>query len=294
MKKYGMLAGLLLLCTLFTACGAGEEKESSWRGVEEGMDDLTAITDRTEYYDLAVESEELFDLGLWERNPQDDYLENVLAMGGTVYLPLGTQFYLGEPVQLWATVRPDTSEVYLYRKDGTGELLLSGIPSRYTKPGAEYQWYLDREGNFYYSRMANYSAYSRDGVRKDYEEDTSFVKFLASGEVLFEYTLEPGVIVEDICQLDDGRVYLQIKDSVERTRYYGEVDPVAGAITPVAQPEMHYEVRPDLGAAGSALAAVGHPSIGMSREFARVDVGGKGSSMLLSLTGTSYTWHERL
>ena len=65
MKKYGILAGILLLCTLFTACGAGEEKESSWRGVEEGMDDLTVITDRTEYYDLAVESEELFDLGLW-------------------------------------------------------------------------------------------------------------------------------------------------------------------------------------------------------------------------------------
>ena len=294
MKKYGILAGLLLLCTLFAACGAGEEKESSWRGVEEGMDDLTVITDRTEYYDLAVESEELFDLGLWERNPQDDYLANILAMGGTVYLPLGTQFYLGEPVQLWATVRPDTSEVYLYRKDGTGELLLSGIPSRYTRPGAEYQWYLDREGNFYYSRMANYSAYSRDEVRKDYEEDTSFVKFLASGEVLFEYTLEPGVIVEDIRQLDDGGVYLQIKDSVEETRYYGEVDPVTGAITPVAQSEMHYEVTPDLGAAGSALAAVGESSIGMSREFARVDVGGEGSSTLLSLTGTSYAWHSKL
>ena len=142
--------------------------------------------------------------------------------------------------------------------------------------------------------MANYSAYSRDGVRKDYEEDTSFVKFLASGEVLFEYTLEPGVIVEDIRQLDDGGVYLQIKDSVEETRYYGEVDPVTGAITPVAQSEMHYEVTPDLGAAGSALAAVGESSIGMSREFARVDVGGEGSSTLLSLTGTSYAWHSKL
>ncbi len=294
MKKYGMLAGLLLLCTLFAACGAGEEKESSWRGVEEGMDDLTVITDRTEYYDLAVESEELFDLGLWERNPQDDYLANILAMGGTVYLPLGTQFYLGEPVQLWATVRPDTSEVYLYRKDGTGELLLSGVPSRYTRPGAEYQWYLDREGNVYYSRMANYSAYSRDGVRKDYEEDTSFVKFLASGEVLFEYMLEPGVIVEDICQLDDGRVYLQIKDSVERTRYYGEVDPATGDIRPVGQSEMFYELVPKLGTAGSSVAAVGNSSLSMSREFVRMDFSGEGSSTLLSLVGTSYAWHEKL
>ena len=294
MKKYGMLAGLLLLCTLFAACGAGEEKESSWRGVEKGMDDLTAITDRTEYYDLAVEAEELFDLGLWERNPPDESLVNVLAMGGTVYLPLGTQFYLGEPVQLWATVRPDTSEVYLYRKDGTGELLLSGIPSRYTKPGAEYQWYLDQEGNLYYSRMANYSAYSRDEVRKDYEEDTSFVKFLASGEVLFEYMLEPGVIVEDICQLDDGRVYLQIKDSVERTRYYGEVDPATGDIRPVGQSEMFYELVPKLGTAGSSVAAVGNSSLSMSREFVRMDFSGEGSSTLLSLVGTSYAWHEKL
>ena len=294
MKKHGILAGILLLCIIFTACGAGEEKESSWRGVEEGMDDLTVITDRTEYYDLAVETEELFDLGLWERNLQDESLVNVLGMGGTVYLPLSTQFYLGEPVQLWAEVRPDTSDLYLYRKDGTGELLLSGISSRYTRPGAEYQWYLDREGNLYYSRMANYSVDSRDGVRKDYEEDASLVKFLVSGEILFEYILEPGVSVEDFCQLEDGRMYLQIRDSVERSRYYGEVDPATGDIRPVAQSEMFYELVPKLGTAGSSLAAVGYPSLSTSREFARVDFSGKGSSTLLSLVGTSYTWHEKM
>lgn len=34
MKKYGMLAGLLLLCTLFAACGAGKRRRAAggeWR-----------------------------------------------------------------------------------------------------------------------------------------------------------------------------------------------------------------------------------------------------------------------
>ena len=100
--------------------------------------------------------------------------------------------------------------------------------------------------------------------------------------------------VEDFCQLEDGRMYLQIRDSVERSRYYGEVDSATGDIRPVAQSEMFYELVPKLGTVGCSLAAVGYPSLNTSREFARVDFSGKGSSTLLSLVGTSYTWHEKM
>lgn len=67
-KKHIILFMLFLFSTLLSACGAEKEPENVWRGIGPGAD-LTAVTERTEYYDLTVEREELFDLGLWEQNP---------------------------------------------------------------------------------------------------------------------------------------------------------------------------------------------------------------------------------
>ena len=61
---------ILLTCILLAACGGKAEQEEPWIGIAPGAD-LAAVTERTEYYDLTVETEELFDLGLWEKNPKD-------------------------------------------------------------------------------------------------------------------------------------------------------------------------------------------------------------------------------
>lgn len=56
------------------------------------MEELTSITERTEYYDLAVEKRAFFDVGLWKKNPQDDRLSMSVLSGCIGYIPMDTQF----------------------------------------------------------------------------------------------------------------------------------------------------------------------------------------------------------
>ena len=60
MKKYIITLTIILSCAFLTACGGKAEQEEPWIGIAPGAD-LTAVTERTEYYDLAVETEELFE-----------------------------------------------------------------------------------------------------------------------------------------------------------------------------------------------------------------------------------------
>lgn len=57
------------------------------------MEELTSITERTEYYDLAVEKRAFFDVGLWKKNPQDDRLSMSVLSGCIGYIPMDTQFF---------------------------------------------------------------------------------------------------------------------------------------------------------------------------------------------------------
>ena len=77
MKRLVIIPTILLFCILLTACRDRADQEGPWIGIAPGSD-LADVTERTEYYDLVVETEELFDLGLWERNP-------VVELCGTVY-----------------------------------------------------------------------------------------------------------------------------------------------------------------------------------------------------------------
>ena len=117
MKKIIITLTVLLSCALLAACGDKAEQEGPWIGIAPGSD-LTAVTERTEYYDLAVETEELFDLGIWEKNPEEYYAGDIELFGLTVYNLLGTQFAMGEPAQLWSELSPAGVSIYLYRTDG--------------------------------------------------------------------------------------------------------------------------------------------------------------------------------
>ena len=96
MKKHTLFITVLLFlfCILTAACGVKkvehaeektEEKENSyswsWQGIAPGLASLSDITERTEYYDITLESE--------------SFSSN--ASGRAV----GTQFFQGEPIQLW-------------------------------------------------------------------------------------------------------------------------------------------------------------------------------------------------
>lgn len=308
MRKHILLAGVFLLCILFAACGgkgSGEETAGSggdetagsagnaetagngWQGVTAGMD-LKEITDRTEYYDLTVE-ENPFDLGLWEKNPQDQNAEMAALKGNKVYVFLGMQFYEGEPVQLWAE-KSSGSNILLYGKDGNGETVLQGVSGQYTASDASacsyYKWYFDRERNFY--------CYRTDYVEADGKQRAQgrIVKILSSGEILYDNKLETGTGIEGICQTEDGRIYLLLWKEENGTRSLIQMDPDAGELMPESQVELPVMYELCLGTAGDCPALTGTEN--MDRKVMKVNPADKSLETILSFTGTSYGWHSDL
>ena len=69
-KSLILFTTALLSCLFLSACGKTKAPEETWLGIAPGMDDLSSVTDRTVYYDLAAESEPLFNNGFQDKNPQ--------------------------------------------------------------------------------------------------------------------------------------------------------------------------------------------------------------------------------
>ncbi len=292
MGKNTIFIFLVLLCFFcLTGCGAAEKEESTWQGVMPGMEDLSAITDRTEYYDIFVDSEELFLHGFWEQNPQGQYAGNVLAEGGTVHVPLGTQFHQGEPVQLWAEARPKDSDIYLYRKDGSSELLLQGISTQYTNPRNRYRWHMDQEGNFYCYRNANYSYDNPNEIQEEYREDGSLFKILSTGEILYEGNqFNASISIQDFCLLKNGSIYVLLKDYTENLWRVAELDPATGQFRPEDRLQVAMEIMtPGIGSAGDVLAMLEHGATGAGSGIVKWNPSDGSRNQVLSFTGTSYT-----
>ena len=197
MRKNRSSTAIVLFCLLLSACGAKNAQEEPWRGIAPGMEDLSAVTDRTEYYDLAVESEPLFG--------QEPGVASTTVRTG--YRHLGTQFIMGEPVQLMAAVSLNEADIYLHRKDGNSELVLQDVPNSLIRSFPAGQWYLDREGNFYCIRKSFYTS-SGEGSNSYTRQDAFIAKLLPSGEILYETPLPADTDIEDICQPEDGSIEL--------------------------------------------------------------------------------------
>lgn len=262
---------ILFLCGIFlTGCAGRESGEENWKGIQSGMTDLTAITERTEYYDIISESEDIFHLGL---------------QGGNT--PLGTQFYQQEPIQVWAI----SSDIYLYRTDGSSEILLQGVPADYIlySDHLVWRWYLSQEGDFYCWHAANYSINSPVPIDEEYKIEAAFVKISASGKIIYEMPLDPGVFVEDFCQLSDGRCYLLLQDEPKQTRTLAELDTAAESFTVTERMQMKNPVlwSQSLGKAGGELAVLNY-EVRSGREIVELNPADGTETSLLSFTGTSY------
>lgn len=296
MKKYIllMLSGVLLLCFLLTACGGKRDTsdESVWRGMAP-EDDLTALAERTEYYDFRVETEAPFDLGLWEQNDQERGVGDTIAGGGTFYLPLSTQFWKGEPVQLWAEASPGGVNVRLYRADGSEELLLQDAPEQYCiyeRISDKYEWYMDKEGDFYCYRT-NY-VFSKDTGDASLPQIT-IVRILASGGVLYEAVTEPGISIRDFCQTEDGRVYLLLQEEEEEQIRLAELDPSTGRILSESVTELPFQrdFPAVLGSKGDSPAVLGYCNEDDNLRVVAVDETEGGAVPVLYFAGTSYGRH---
>lgn len=289
-KKY-MAAGILLLCFLLTACGGKRNmsEESVWRGMAPG-DDLTALAERTEYYDFRVEAEAPFDLGLWEQNDQEQGVQRTISGGGIFYLPLSTQYWKGEPVQLWAEASPEGVKVRLYRADGSGELLLQDAPEQYCvyeKFSDKYEWYMDQEGDFYCYRT-NY-VFSKDTGDVSLPQ-IKIARILSSGEVLYEAITEPGISIRDFCQTEDGRVYLLLQEAEEVQIRLAELDSSTGEILPESVTELPFQrdFPAVLGSRGDSPAVLGYCNEDRNLRVVSVDETGGKAVPVLYFAGTSY------
>ncbi len=280
MKKYakGIFISLLFL---LAACGAKDEEGGSaaYWGIAPGMDDLTAVTERTEYYDIIVEAETLFEH------------KQIGAQGS---FPIGVQFYTGEPVQLWADASSGKYDIYLYRKDMGKELLLEGVSGEYVKAplrGSEfrYPWYLDTNGDFY----CCHEFYLREG--EDDIIQSTIAKISSDGEILYQNALEKGIQGRDFCQTEDGRMYLLYV--VEESWVYNlaELDPATGEMLSNSGTEVPYN-RMDvyLGSAGDLPAVAGFSEEDFSYRILKVDTKEGSLLPIRFFTGTSYGWQDSM
>ncbi len=308
---------LFALCACLAACGAdqkgqadqkeemkteekaGEKEEPKtqtkaeddvWRGIAPGMEDLSDITERTEYMDVAVESEVLFDNDLKEMVPVNEMQGRPRTEDGTTWLPVGTRFVQGEPVQFWAEVG-ERADIWLCGKDNSRELLVKDFSLEYVDSMHPYQWYMDRDGNCYcYGEVYTadeYNVYSRS--------QSKLVKVLPSGEILYSTATEPQTFIAGLCQTQDGRMYVLLDDRNE-DRMFGkwkvaEVDPDTGELRKESLRELaswRYGIY--LGTAGSFPAVTGYGSES-SRMIAKMDMADGSLLPVLYFIGISYGWH---
>lgn len=284
MKRCILFSAILFLfCVFQIACGAGEKEEekaeeSVWQGIAPELEDLSDITERTEYYDVTIESEDFSSTGRGRL--------------------LGAQFFQGNPIQICA----QGTDIYLYRTDGSGELLLSNVSGQYTVSGVpqeefesgqytqySYQWYMDQEGDFYcYGTILEHS-----GLYE--KQEGSLVKILSSGEILYETTIGSDILINDLCQTEDGRIYLLLCDKTE-DKVFGnwllaELDSAAGKPVQESVKELPLKYSVYLGKAGSYPAVTGNTQSDDGK-ISRVDMAEGNMSPILFFTGISYGWHN--
>lgn len=293
----------ILLCLMLTACGAkedagreaetGEEsgknsasQESTWQGLAPG-DDLSALAERTEYYDIAAESENLF--ASLEKEELQEQAWAAVQNGETVRLPLGTQFWQGEPVQLWSEASSEGIKIYRYRANGMGEVLLENVSdehSVYSSYEGRHRWYLGGEGNFF----CYYTRYSL--TNGDEQALGRIIKLLSSGEILYETELELGFWIEDFCQTGDGRIWLLLQEDGEELLRLAELDSATGQLIPGSRREIPFmrERMVRLGAAGELPAVLGYFAEERNYRVMKADLASGEMIPVLYLAGTSYIW----
>ena len=282
MKKIRSLTALFLSCLLLAGCGGQKDNaEGTWRGIQAGMDDLSAITERTEYYDIVIDQEPLFQ---WEQEGEDSPLS--IKYAGFVNM----QFYQGEPVQLWR--KPNFGsvdellswDIVLYRHDGNRETVLQGISSAYGHHG-----YLDQEGNFYWWKNSGTTEHSNGTTENT---DTSLKKYSPSGELLFERQYGYGYDFSTIRQTADGRIYLIVRNKEwggEGSRRLAELDPETGLITEHTTVKMVTTAMDSqyLGVWGDKLATL-KAQVMSGNQVTAIDMTDGTEACILSLKGTSY------
>ncbi len=216
---------LCLICSLLFGCGVtdadsavstGSTEKNDHTDSMESADQTTAqepLWEEGEYYDIFVEQEHIFQ---WEEKDG-----KALPKEGSRFI--GMQFYQNEPVQLWLIPDkiPWIVDLCLCRPDGSREVLIEEISVEHT-----YHAYLDQEGNIYwwYNPIVK-----REAGGAELLSSGMLVKYLSSGEVLFEKPMDTKLEILDMCQAENGRLYATMRG--EEDLWLVELDPATGQET---------------------------------------------------------------
>lgn len=327
MKKRKYICLTLLLCGLlfhFAGCGGQEApQESGEMGEVSAETKELVINAGTSGRDIYSETEELF---LYEAKAGEMECEL-----------LNMQYYEGEPVQLWlvsadqegipvrykettvvttgeAIVAADKLteklQLYLFREDGTRELLIEDIladdhHTPYSSAGGlnisdcnlrredfylYSGWYVDRD-------KACYCWWNTAGPKERNNGEYTFMKIEPSGEVAYDVLLEDGVRVDRMFRLPDNRMLIILKDENRNETRIAEFDPNTGVLGGVDvalacpwQPggKMPCNYMSYFGADGEGNLYL-MTSHGTESGIYRVDLSDGSVSEAVSFTGTTYT-----
>ena len=267
---------LLLFCLSLISCsGQKNDSQLPWQGIQAGTKDLSAITDRTEYYDITAEQEPIFQ---WEPDSEN----SPLADRRSSFISM--QLYQGDPVQFWGiqAIRGQFMfwDLYLYRMDGSRELLLQDI-------SMDSHCYLDQAENLYLWKN------SAEIIHKDGSIETTMTtlqKYSPSRELLYEQQFDYGYDIQELRQTADGRVYLFTsgKGAVGQDRRLAELKPDTGLVTELGAVSLSKELaRPHLGTWDQKLITFKTQPL-LGNEITAINVKNGKETCVLSFQGTTY------
>lgn len=279
MKKTCLVMVLLIFSLFLGACGGRKDAWIPWRGIQAGMEDLSSVTERVEYYDINATSEPIFQWGKETEGSPVAYKSNSLV---------GMQFYRGEPVQFWAVlaVRGELAvrDIWLYRQDGSRELLIKDIST-----SSPCQAYMDSKGNLYLWQKSGLSIDPEGGTATT---DPSMRKYDPSGELLFEQKYEYGYDIEEMRQTEDGSLYLIVREREADSRRLAKLDPATGLIT---EPEMEQLADNELSSLGLGICG-NNPAVcrfqASGNEIVEINAKKGTETCFLSFQGTTYMTPE--
>ena len=237
MKKLSFLLALLLYCAFLAGCVRGERDGTEDEILQEGA---------MIYRDIQVETKEAF------------------LVEAAVGAMMGMQFYKGEPVMIWA-VRDRSNglaDIYLYREDGSREMLLEGMSDTYYFGN----WLLDAEEGFYFWDNLNVSLEKMDG----------------EGKTLYSVLLKDAGVgsIHDLHQLGDGRLVMAYSPPESGSNVLSQVDPDTGKISRVSTVKLESSGRVAAGEEGLLYLD--------GKGVSAIDMESGGKERILSFTGTSY------
>ena len=283
MKKLYLVVAWMLCCLMLVGCGDNEAEDSrqdvnvsvepgesggqtgnNGQAVGSGQGENVSSKgsgNTAEYYDIATNKTQIFDI---LSSPDLTSMFEVESAVRQKPRYLGMQYYKEEAVQLWGVEISDKGagaessfHVYLCKTDGSSQMLFRNVNVDYKYS----TWFLDEDGNAY--------VLGHDSIAK---LDTE-------GNMVYERS--SNYMVNQICQINDGKIYMLVLENGGGRYKLAELNTSTGSV----------DIVDELGWSGTPM-GVGRGTEGLiymdNDGFWQINTGDMSKSSLLLFEGSSY------